>query len=773
VKKDLEKRTKQFSLDVIKFTASLPRNREADVLARQLLRSSTSIGANYRKANRTVSRPDFGNKIGTVQKEASETQYWLELFVESNLIETPPVKLHAEASELLAIFSAIWKKKNNVFLLFKFYLLLGMTILGLNAYHGDSAACLIVDGKLVAAAEEERFRRIKHWAGLPTMAIDYCLREGRMALRDVDHLAINRQPGVNNRKRLAFVLTHRPSPKLMWQKIKNIRSAASVKDALEQHYGHEFKAELHYVEHHLAHLASAYLVSGFNEAACISIDGFGDFASTAIGFGQGDDLTIDNRIYFPHSLGIFYSALTQFIGFPHYGDEYKVMGLAPYGEPKYVEQLRDVLVIQADGMFQLNLKYFRHHTDNVSYSWQDCAPEVGRLFQHGLADLLGPVRVPSDPLEQRHKDIARSVQTVYEKAFFELLQALHKQHPSENLALSGGCAMNSVANGKVYRRTAFKRMYLPAAAGDAGGAIGAAVFVQSKLNKAGSAGAIDPNRHTQVERVEYEDPATLYPEGSTLDSPTSLLSASGSILKHSAIRSSQSAIGFVDLKPLTSAYLGPSSTNEEIHALLDWKRQEISEAGCSTAFLGVEDELVQRTARAIVDGKVVGWFQGRMEWGPRALGNRSILADPRRADMKEILNAKIKRRESFRPFAPSILREEVSEWFEQEDDVPFMMEVFQVRPKRRELIPAVTHADGSGRLQTVHKETNPRYHALISAFYALTDVPMVLNTSFNENEPVVCYPEEALDCFLRTKMDVLVLGDFFLERKNPEEPVIG
>ena len=593
-----------------------------------------------------------------------------------------------------------------------------MTILGLNAYHGDSAACLFVDGKLVAAAEEERFRRIKHWAGLPTEAIDYCLREGRLTSRDVDHIAINRKPGVNNWRRLAFVLTHRVHPKLMWQKIKNIRSAASIKEILEEKYGHEIKAQVHHVEHHLAHLASAFLVSGFDEAACLSIDGFGDFASTAFGFGSGSEVQIDNRVYFPHSLGIFYSALTQFIGFPQYGDEYKVMGLAPYGEPVFFEQMREIVRIRPDGTFRLNLKYFQHHTANVSYTWKDCAPEVGPLFRKELVDLLGPPRKPDEPLEQKHKDIARSVQTIYEKAFFELLHLLHKQHPSDNLALAGGCAMNSVANGKVYRRTPFKKMYLPAAAGDAGGAIGAAAHVLSHLN-------------SKLESRNEKTPSTLDFRLPTLD----------------------------------TAYLGPESTPEEIHALLDWKKKEIEKAGCTILYVA-DEELVRQTAQAIADGKVVGWFQGRMEWGPRALGNRSILADPRRADMKDILNAKIKRRESFRPFAPSVLREAVSEWFEQDDDVPFMMEVFQIRPKHRELVPAVTHVDGSGRLQTVHKETNPRYHALISEFCRLTAVPMVLNTSFNENEPVVCYPEEALDCFLRTKMDLLVLGNFFLERRS-------
>jgi carbamoyltransferase len=530
------------------------------------------------------------------------------------------------------------------------------------------------------------------------------LREGRVELRDVDHIAINRQPGVHNWRRLGFVLAHRPHPKLMWQKIKNIRRAASIKETLEAKYKLELKADIHHVEHHLAHLASAFLVSGFEEAACLSIDGFGDFASTAFGFGRAASIKIDNRVYFPHSLGIFYSALTQFIGFPHYGDEYKVMGLAPYGEPRYLDELREILRIQGDGTFRLNLKYFRHHSDNVSYTWQDCAPEVGPLYRKELVDLLGKPREPDAPLEQKHKDIARSTQAVYEKAFFALLQALHKEHPCDNLALAGGCTMNSVANGKVYRRTPFKKMYLPAAAGDAGGAIGAAVFVNSKLKI--------PN------------------------------------------------------SKLETAYLGPEPSEQELHILLDWRRKDIAEADCTMTLVSNEKELLGKTAQAIADGKVVGWFQGRMEWGPRALGNRSILADPRRADMKEILNAKIKRRESFRPFAPSILREAVADWFEQDDDVPFMMEVFQIRARQRQLIPAVTHVDGSGRLQTVHRETNPRYYRLIEHFGELTGIPLILNTSFNENEPVVCYPEEALDCFLRTKMDVLVLGNFYLERKT-------
>src|SRR5438105_5713009 len=615
-----------------------------------------------------------------------------------------------------------------------------MNVLGLNAYHGDSAACLFLGGRLIAAAEEERFRRIKHWAGLPIQAINYVLEEGKLSLSDIDHIAINRKPGVNNLRRLGFVLTRWPNPKLMAQKIKNIRSAASIKEALEETYdielraqfGTGIKAEVHHVEHHLAHLASAFLVSGFNEAACISIDGFGDFASTAFGIGKGTEVKIDNRVYFPHSLGIFYSALTQYLGFPHYGDTYKVMGLARYGEPNYFEPLREVVRIRPDGSFRLNLNYFRHHVGTVSYSWDDCAPDVGTLYRRALVDLLGPARKPDEPLEQKHKDIARSVQATYEKAFFALLQSLYKQHPSENLALAGGCAMNSVANGKVYRRSPFKKMYCPAAAGDAGGAIGAAALVQAELDH------------------------------SAEQSPTSQEQSESS-------SSGLNAPSFYDLRSkhsLIDAYLGHESNEEEIDAIIDWKKKEIADAGCGIAYVGDEEELSKRTAQAIADGKIVGWFQGRMEWGPRALGNRSILADPRNAAIKDVLNAKIKRRESFRPFAPSILRESVAEWFETDDDVPFMMKVFQIRSKYRDMIPAVIHVDGTGRLQTVHKETNPRFYRLIEHFRDLTGIPLVLNTSFNENEPVACSCDEALDCFLRTKMDVLFLGNFSVERKS-------
>ena len=580
-------------------------------------------------------------------------------------------------------------------------------ILGLNAFHGDSSACLVRDGELVACAEEERFRRIKHWSGMPSEAIRYVLQEGGLKLADVEHVAINRDPSVNNFRRVAYALRRMPSPKLILNRIRNIRRAASFEDALRAALpGETLRAQVHHVEHHLAHLASAFHVGNFDEAVCLSVDGFGDFASSAWGMGRGDGIQIDGRIFFPHSLGLFYTAITQHIGFPHYGDEYKVMGLAPYGEPKFMEQMRQVVRIQPDGTFKLGLEFFRHHRENVHYTWDNCSPEIGTVFSPALEKLLGPARQKGETLDQRHKDLARSAQAMYEEACFALLQSLHAKYRCSNLAFSGGCAMNSVANGKVYRNSPYKRMYLPAAAGDAGGAIGSAFVVANRL-------------------------------------------------------------GDVKSRPhMDHGYWGPGATDAEMKTLLDSKAAAIQAEHCMVERIADEGALCQRTAQAITEGKVIGWFQGRMEWGPRALGNRSILGDPRRADMKDILNLKIKRRESFRPFAPSILREHVAEWFEQEDDVPFMMEVFQVRPEKRAQIPATTHVDGSGRLQTVHKETNPRYHRLIESYRALTGVPIVLNTSFNENEPVVCRPQEALDCFLRTKMDVLVLGDWMITRNN-------
>ena len=491
---------------------------------------------------------------------------------------------------------------------------------------------------------------------------------------------------------------------MVLERVKNRGARESAPIMLQKNFPElKRQPQFDHVEHHLAHLSSAFYVSPFDEAVVVSVDGFGDFASGAWGVGRGNEIDVEGRALFPHSLGIFYQAVTQFLGFSHYGDEYKVMGLAPYGEPRYLPEMRKIVRVTPDGCFELDLSYFRHHKEKIAFEWSGGSPEFADLFTPALENLLGTRRKPGEPLEARHHDIARSAQAMYEEAFFNLLNVLHERHKIPNIALAGGCAMNSVANGKVRRMTPFKNVYVQSAAGDAGGAIGAAFEV---WRKQGGKRAF--------------------------------------VMDH--------------------AYWGPQFGTDDIENVLKTNAARVETAGCVLERINSEQELCKLTAAAVAEGKVIGWFQGRMEWGPRALGNRSIICDPRRADMKAILNAKIKRRESFRPFAPSVLSEAVSDWFEEDDDVPFMMQVFQIREDKRSQIPAVTHVDGSGRLQTVKKATNPRYHALISAFWDITGVPMVLNTSFNENEPVVCTPEEALDCFLRTNMDVLVLGDFVLRR---------
>jgi carbamoyltransferase len=593
-----------------------------------------------------------------------------------------------------------------------------MYILGLNAYHGDSSACLLEDGQLVAAVEEERFRRVKHWAGFPSESIRYCLEAAGISLEAVDCLAVNSDSKASLLKKIGYTLSKKPDLGFVLDRIKNRKKRDDVAGELEKAFpGSSFQGRVIPVEHHLAHLVSAHVVSPFDESVCVSVDGFGDFSSAAWGVGQGNDIEILHRVHFPHSLGIFYQAITQFIGFPHYGDEYKVMGLAPYGKPAYLEQMRQVVQLQSDGTFSLNTGFFIHHKQGVQYEWEGGIPLVGRLFSNELEKLFGfPARGKNEPLEDCHRDLAHSAQAMYEEAFFNILETAYAEHGIDTLTLAGGCGMNSVANGKVYRRSPFKRMYIQSAAGDAGGAIGAAFYVW------------DEKRFT----------------------------VRGSRFKEKAVEK------FV----MDHAFWGPEFSNAGIKGVLDERAEVFDEAGCRVELIEDEDLLCRKTAAAVAEGKVIGWFQGRMEWGPRALGNRSIVCDPRREDMKDILNLKIKRRESFRPFAPSILREHVIEWFEEEDDVPFMMQVFQIREEKRKEIPAVTHVDGSGRLQTVHKQTNPRYYKLISVFKELTGVPIVLNTSFNENEPVVCKPEEALDCFLRTRMDVLVLGDWFVARRQ-------
>ena len=579
-------------------------------------------------------------------------------------------------------------------------------VLGINSFHGDASACIIKDGVLLAAAEEERFLRIKHWAGFPKESIKYCLDEAGISLSEISTIAINSDPKANYFRKIIHVLRYRISFALIKDRLLNSQARKTISKNLEESFpSQKFNGKIRHVNHHMAHLASAFYVSPYEEAAIVSIDGFGDFSSGCWGVGKASNIVIGGSAYYPHSLGAFYQSITQLIGFPNYGDEYKVMGLAPYGTPKYLDKMREIVLLQDDGSYKLDLKYFIFHKEKVNYEWNNGSPTVGKLFSDALENLLGEARQKEDDLTQFHKDIAASAQAMFEIALFHMLNKLSDTTGLNSICLAGGCGNNSVANGKIRANTKFKNVYVAASAGDAGGAIGAAYVVYHQENE----------RSVTKTRMDH-------------------------------------------------AYLGPSYTNEQIAELIDSNSKNLSKSEFSIIKTESLENLTKRTATAISEGKVVGWFQGRMEWGPRALGNRSILGDPRRTDMKEILNIKIKRRESFRPFAPSILRECVSDWFEDDDEVPFMMKVFPVKAGRRSDIPAVTHVDGSGRLQTVYKNTNPRYHALISEFYSMTGVPILLNTSFNENEPIVCSPMEALDCFLRTKMDVVVLNDYFISR---------
>jgi len=579
-----------------------------------------------------------------------------------------------------------------------------MIILGINAHHADASAAILVDGKLIAAAEEERFRRIKHWAGFPSVAIEYCLREAGVAINDVDHIAVNRNPKARMLQRAKFLFTKRPSLGAVKRRLENRAKINDLRGEIVEAFRLDsLKPRLHNVEHHRAHLASAFFVAPFQEAAVLSIDGFGDFVSSMWGVARGNHIEVLGEVGFPHSLGIFYTAMTQYLGFPNYGDEYKVMGLAPYGSAKFMREMRDIVRV-GDGRFALNLDYFTHHTVGLDMVWRGGSPVIGPVYSEKLVEALGPARAPQDPLEQRHKDLAASMQAMFEEAYFALANALFEKTGVPNFCLAGGCGYNSVANGLVFDRSPYRDLYIQAAAGDAGGAIGAAYWVWNQ---------------------ELHQPRSF-------------------VMDH--------------------AYWGPEYDDDAIDHAVEARQKDLDEAGCTRRRELDERELCRLTAEQVAAGNVVGWFQGRMEWGPRALGNRSIVCDPRRADMKDILNHKIKRRESFRPFAPSVLREAVGEWFETDYDVPFMLQVYQIREEKRERIPAVTHVNGSGRLQSVTELQNARYYHLIEAFRDLTGVPLVLNTSFNENEPVVNTPAEALDCFLRTKMDLLVMGDLMLSR---------
>lgn len=575
-----------------------------------------------------------------------------------------------------------------------------MIILGINAYHADSSAAIFVNGQLIAAIEEERFRRVKHWAGFPTLAIQFCLQEAGVSFEQVDYFAIGRDPKAKLLKKLLYVASH-PVGNIaaVKDRFANSKKVASVGEELSALSGlpvDVFKEKVINIEHHRSHLASAFFASPFDEAACLSIDGSGDFTTTMTAVGRGNKLEILDSVDFPHSVGLFYTAFTQLLGFPHYGDEYKVMGMAPYGEAKYMNKLDDVIKLTPDGLFRLNLKYFRSGTQGVISYGDDNMPQVAPLYGEKMITDFGMPRKKEEPLTQYHKDLAASVQGMTEKVIFHILTHLQKRTGVQNICIAGGVAQNSVANGKITRNTPFKNVYIPSAGHDAGISMGAALYVQHQLK------------------------------------------------------------GKARQRPIRSAYTGSNFSNEQIKEILRSK---------GILFVEYNDNaLFEKISACLMNGGIVGWFNGRAEFGPRALGGRSIIADPRRADAKEILNLKIKRRESFRPFAPSILKEYVSDYFELSEDVPFMEKVFPIKKSKQKEVPAVTHVDGSGRLQTVDKEISPRYYALIETFYKHTGVPILLNTSFNENEPIVNSPEEALACYLRTSMDMLVMENIVVER---------
>ena len=557
----------------------------------------------------------------------------------------------------------------------------------------------MVDGQLVAAVEEERFNRIKHWAGFPSQSIQYCLDYAGIGIDDVEHVAISFNPRANLGKRLAYVASHRPSIRAILDRLKRQGKTLGLEDQLAQGLGvtrDKIRAKIHRIEHHQTHVAAGFLISPFEESAVLSLDGMGDFTSTLTAHAQGCDWKEFDRVYFPHSIGFLYSAVTMYLGFPYYGDEYKVMGLAPYGEPEFVDSFRKMIKPKGD-TFQLNLDFFTHHKLGVKMNWNDGAPVVEPFYSQKLIEELGPARDPKSEMTHRHENMAKSLQVVTEEIILHLLNRLHKKSGSKNLCMTGGVAMNSVANGKITAKTPFENVYIPAGAADNGTSFGAAFYVWNKI---------------LGEKREF-------------------------VQDH--------------------AYWGCESSNDECEAAL-------TELNANFEILPTP-ELVDRVADLIIQGNVVGWFQGRMEFGARALGNRSLIADPRRTDMRDIINLKIKFREKFRPFAPSILEEQVADWFEIDEKTPYMEKVFPIRKERRAEIPAVTHVDGSGRLQTVSKATNPLYHALISRFHAKTGVPILLNTSLNENEPIVRTPKEAYSCFARTAMDFIVLGNCLVARK--------
>jgi carbamoyltransferase len=579
-----------------------------------------------------------------------------------------------------------------------------MLILGLNMFHADASAAIVLDGEVKFAIAEERLNRRKHFGGFPALAVKACLDAVGAKISDVQHVAVGQDSDANLAKKVQYALAN-PAKILNFIRLRQRKEAMrDVRSLLLKALdvdSSQLRFQEHHLEHHIAHIASAYYCSSWEKAAGFSYDGSGDFVSTMMARCEGNEIEVLDRVFLPHSLGSLYTMICEFIGYSQYGDEGKVMGLAPYGKNTFCDQLGK-MVAAKDGGFQLNLSYFKPLGSNQGMQvLPDGTVQLARHFSERVEKIFGDARQPHTEITQRDMDLAFAVQHRFEEIFFHLANRLHARVPLEDLAMAGGCALNSVANGKLFDRTPFRRTYIQPAAGDEGLAIGAALHTYHSVLK-------QPRRHA-----------------------------------------------------LTHSYLGPEFSDSRIQSAL-------ASAGLQGRKLE-RSTFLEEVADQIAAGNVVGWFQGRMEWGPRALGNRSIVAHPGLPNMKDVLNARIKHREWFRPFAPSILADKQHEYFEHDHPSPFMLHVYKIRPEKRKDLCAVNHVDDTGRLQTVTCEENPMYYDLISAFYRKTGIPVILNTSFNENEPIVCTPEEAIDCFQRTRMDVLAIGSFLVVKPGSGE----
>jgi carbamoyltransferase len=576
-----------------------------------------------------------------------------------------------------------------------------MLILGLNMFHADASAAIIVDGEVKFAIAEERLNRHKHFGGFPALAVKACLDAVGAKISDVEHVAVGQDSDANLAKKVQYALSN-PAKILNFIRLRHRKEAmrdvrSLIAKALDVDSG-QLTFQEHHLEHHIAHIASAYYCSPWEKAAGFSYDGSGDFVSTMMARCEGNEIEVLQRVFLPHSLGSFYTMICEFIGYSKYGDEGKVMGLAPYGKDTYRSEISKIVNPKNDG-FQLDLGYFKPLGSNQGMQvLPDGTVRLARHFSDRMEKLFGEPRKPHTDISQRDMDLAFALQHRFEDIFFHLLNGLHKQVPTDDLAMAGGCALNSVANGKLFDRTPFRKTYIQPAAGDEGLAIGAALHTYHSVLK-------QPRRHE-----------------------------------------------------LKNSYLGPEFSESRTQSALQ-------SAGLQYRKLE-RAVLLEETAHQIAAGNVVGWFQGRMEWGPRALGNRSIVAHPGLPNMKDVLNARIKHREWFRPFAPSIMADHQHEYFEHDHPSPFMLHVFKIRPEKRKDLCAVNHVDDTGRLQTVTREENSLYYDLIAAFYRKTGIPVILNTSFNENEPIVCTPEEAIDCFQRTRMDALAIGSFLVAKRD-------